>query len=201
MTKPVLSLALLALALLLPVSGALADYYKYTDSRGVTNMTNKLESVPARYRATMTVVREEPKKAPAASQSDRQAEQAPPAQAEQSAAPAQAEQSAAPAQAPEGKFAELSARFAWFKPLVYVGIGLALLVVVMKVTALLPSPMLAKAIWAGFFFGVSVFLYTSYVKNLVEGTHQVKEKAVGMMKKSMVREAPAPGEEPAPPPR
>lgn len=182
LTPSIVLFCLLCLSHLSASPGALADYYKYTDSNGVVSITNKLESVPAKYRSTMKVVRETPPKDAGAV---RLAEPQPePAGA---AAPEQ-ESAQAPDQEPEGKFAQLSARFPWFKPLVYLAVIVVLFVVVLKVTSLLPSPLLAKAICVAFFLGVSVFLYKAYVAHLVEGTAKIKDNATNMMKKSMVRE-------------
>ena len=180
-TPSIVLFCLLCLSHLVASPGALADYYKYTDSNGVVSITNKLESVPAKYRSTMKVVREAPQKdAGAARQAEPQPEPAGAAEPEQ-------ESAQAPDQ-PEGKFAQLSARFPWFKPLVYLAVIVVLFVVVLKVTSLLPSPLLAKAICVAFFLGVSVFLYKAYVAHLVEGTVKIKDNATNMMKKSMVRE-------------
>lgn len=166
----------------------LADYYKYTDNRGTVHMTNKLNSVPAQYRSNMKVTREEPKKDPAANQ-------APGAEPAAGNQPVQQEV-AAPEPAP-GKFAQLSSRFVWFKPLVWLVGGVALFIVVVKLTSLLSSPLLSKLIYLSFFMGVLVFLYKAYVNHLVEGTMKVKDSAVTMIKKSSNREVPgAEGEAP-----
>ena len=187
MSKLTLSIVMLCLSLLLHsalVGEALADYYKYTDGRGVVNITNKLESVPAKYRSNMKVVREAPKPEPAANQ----AQQAQPEAAPAAAADQESVQPAA--QAPAGKFAELSARFPWFRPLVYLAVIVLLTAVVFKVSSLLPSPLLSKAICIAFFLGVFVFLYKAYVTHVVESTVKIKDTATNMMKKSMVREQP-----------
>lgn len=192
MTKTTLSPLFICLFCLIQfalVPRALADYYKYTDRQGVVSITNKLESVPAKYRSTMKVVRETPKAAPGAASQAQQA-QPPEAAPEAVSDPAGAQEQA---QAPAGKFAELSARFPWFKPLVYLAVILALFVAVLKVSTLLPSPLLSKAICIAFFLGVSVFLYKSYVAHVVESTARIKENASNMMKKSMVREQPVEG--------
>jgi hypothetical protein len=41
------------------IGSSRADMYKYTDDSGSVCMTNSLESVPKKYRGTMTVIREE----------------------------------------------------------------------------------------------------------------------------------------------
>ncbi|UPU35078.1 hypothetical protein M1B72_16710 [Geomonas paludis] len=166
-----LFLALIAGAL---PSRLLADYYNYTDNRGVVHMTNKQQAVPAKYRATMKVTREEPKKQPAA--------QAPESQAVQQEAPA-----------PQpGGFAQLAARHAWLKPLLVVAAIVALFVAVCKVASVLSSPMLSRVIYISFFVGVMVFLYKTYVDYMVESSMKIKERAVTMMKKSSNRELPDP---------
>ena len=184
---PILLLCLFVSADFAAVPEALADYYKYTDSQGMISITNKLDSVPARYRSTMKVVREEPKKAAGAGKEAQQPERYEPEVVEATAS----EQAAAlPVQAPAGKFAELSARFVWFKPLAYLAGFIALFVAIVKVTSLLPSPLLSKMIYLGFFLGVFVFVYQAYVAHVVESSLKIKENAAAMMKKSTVRELP-----------
>jgi len=184
---PILLLCLFVSADFAMVPEALADYYKYTDSQGMISITNKLDSVPARYRSTMKVVREEPKKAAGAGKEAQQPERYEPEVVEATAS----EQAAAlPVQAPAGKFAELSARFVWFKPLAYLAGFIALFVAIVKVTSLLPSPLLSKMIYLGFFLGVFVFVYQAYVAHVVESSLKIKENAAAMMKKSTVRELP-----------
>ena len=156
-------------------------------------MTNRLESVPARYRSTMKVIREDSpvKKNPHSRR------EAPPA-AEEPTTLVQAG-AAEPAPVPVGKFADLSARFAWFKPLVYLGAFLATFIALGKLTALLPSVLLSKVIYLAFFLGVFVFLYKAYVNHVVESTRNIKEKAVVMMKKANEREQAQPVGEAADP--
>lgn len=176
-------LAVVGMTWLLPAQSS-ADYYKYTDNRGTVNITNKLESVPARYRSTMKVVREEKKKAPAAEQQSTDAEpQAVPA-LEQQAVPE-------PEQKPDSAFSRLCGRFVWLKPLLYVMGGLALFVVVIKVVSMLASPMLSKVIYISFFLGVFVFLYKAYADYVVSSSAKIKENAMTIMKKSSNRELPA----------
>jgi len=192
MTRSYLRILLLILLTLVFVPAAQADYYKYTDASGIVTISNTADSVPQKYRSRMKVIREETlsRKDPGA----RKAQQAAPAQ-EENTAPAEA---AAPlaATAPQGKIAELSARYVWFTPLLYViGLCVAFLLVI-KIAALVPSPQLSKLIYLSFFLGVFVFLYRTYVTHVVEDSLAVKEKAINMMKKSVVREIPLSGEAP-----
>lgn len=193
-TLPIILFALVSLCLAAP-SRLLADYYKYTDGRGTVHMTNKLDSVPAKYRSTMKVMREEPKKAPA------KAEEAPQATEAASPAPAQADAAAPAPEAPTGKFAELCARFPWLKPLLYIAGIVAALLAVFKVTSQISSPLLSRLIFISFFVGVFVFLYKTYVDYMVKSSVEIKAKAVSMIKKSGTREQPLPGEDAPPPPR
>jgi hypothetical protein len=195
MMQPVVLLCLVTLAILATVPEALADYYKYTDSRGVISITNKLASVPAKYRSTMKVVREAPptkKDAGAGNQLSQ-----PEAVQEEPAASMQ-ESVEAPAAAPAGKFAELSARFAWFKPLVYLGVIVLLFVAITKLTTVIPSPLLAKLIYLGFFMGVFVFIYKAYVEHVADTSRNIKEKAVSIIKNSTVKPELLPDGEAAP---
>jgi len=189
MSKIAVVMLLAALVTGAALSSACADYYQYTGSGGTVTITNKLDAVPKKYRATMKVTRE--------TDSKKQEPQVPSASVQeetvtpQTAAPA-------PAAAPEGRFAQLSARFVWFKPLVLVALVLAVFVALTKVTALIPSPLLAKLIYLGFFAGVFVFLYKAYTEHVVRSSLEVKEKAVTVFKKSMAREAAQEGEPVAP---
>ncbi|ACH40297.1 protein of unknown function, DUF4124-containing [Citrifermentans bemidjiense Bem] len=176
-------LAMVGMTWFLPAHSS-ADYYKYTDNRGTVNITNKLESVPARYRSTMKVVREEKKKAPAAEQQSTGAEQQAVPALEQQAVPE-------PERKPDTAFSRLCGRFVWLKPLLYVMGGLALFVGVIQVASMLASPMLSKLIYISFFFGVFVFLYKAYAEYMVASTAKIKENAVTIMKKSTNRELPA----------
>jgi hypothetical protein len=64
MKKIFLLISLLSLFSFAALSTSFADMYTYTDGKGVMNMTNKLEAVPAKYRSSMKVIKEEPKPAP-----------------------------------------------------------------------------------------------------------------------------------------
>jgi len=171
-------------------SDLFADYYKYTDGRGVVSITNKLDSVPAKYRSTMKVVKEDPKPAPASET------QAPEPQSAAAAVPEQPGNASAESKFPSGKFAELSSRYVWFKPLVYLGAFLVLLVAIIKLTEQISSPLLSKLIYLSFFFGVFVFMYKSYVAHVVESSTKIKTNAVSIIKNSVPREDLLPGEVP-----
>lgn len=169
---------------------AQADYYQYTDAGGAVNITNQLESVPKKYRTKVKVIKDEELTRKDAGARKQQA-----APEQETAAPAEA---VAPAPAaPQGKIAELSARFPWFKPLLYLAGVFAAFLVVLKVASAVSSALFSRLIYLCFFLGVFVLLYKAYTEHLVADTMAVKEKAVNMMKKATVREAPLPGEEPA----
>lgn len=172
---PLLLLVALCIACAFP-SRLLADYYRYTDGRGIIHMTNRLEAVPSKYRASMKVIREEPKK-----------------EAAGQAAGAAGESASAPQEVPEqeqGLFARLTSRHVWVKPLSVVAAITLLSLGIVKLVSCLSSPMLARVIYVSFFAGVMVFLYKSYVGYLVEGSMKLKDRAVIMMKKSSNREVP-----------
>lgn len=190
----VLLVGLFLLHGLLP-SELLADYYKYTDSKGVVTITNKLESVPARYRSKMKVVREAPvKQAPVAAP-------APEPVSQTTAAEPVAGVPAASEAEPAGKFAELCSRYVWFRPLAYIVGIVAIWLVICKVTTLLPSPLLSKVIYISFFMGVMVFMYKAYVEHVVASTKKIKDSAVTMMKKSTQREEMVPPGDAPPAPK
>ena len=192
MTKSCLQLMLLCCLAAAWVPAALADYYKYTDSGRTVNISNSLETVPQKYRSRVKVIRDE-----TLTKQDLGARKLPPPAAaaqEESNPPGATAAAAAPA--PQGKFAQLSGRYSWFKPLLYLAGVLAGFLVVVKVAALVPSAALSKLIYLSFFLGVFVFLYQAYVTHVVEDSLAVKEKAIIMMKKSSLREIPLPGEAP-----
>jgi len=174
------------------VTAALADYYKYTDAGGAVNITNKLDAVPQRYRSRVKVISDD-----ALSKQDRGARKGEQPASAQEETPMPGDAAApAPAAAPQGKIAELSARFVWFKPLLYLAAILAAFLAVIKLASVVPSAQLSKLIYLSFFIGVFVFLYQAYVEHVVADSLAVKEKAVTMMKKSSEREIPLPGEAP-----
>lgn len=191
MTTRIVKTALLLLPFMLvfeAVHKASADYYKYKDASGTVCITNKLQSVPPRYRATMQVIRDDTAgKEPAA---HNQPEPSQPAVEPTSQKPAQE----SPA---EGRFGQLSARYPWFKPLAIIGGILAGFVVVTKLAGLLPSPHLARLIYLAFFLGVFVFAYKSYADHVAEGYFSIKQKVVAMFTKANEREGLQPENKPA----
>lgn len=185
--KVILLLGALCLACALP-SRVLADYYRYTDARGVVHITNKLNAVPAQYRATMKVTREEPKKDAGAGQASAPSHPSAENPAAQQEVPAQA----------QGRFAQLASRHVWVKPLLVAAALAALFLAVVKLASWLSSPLLSRVIYMTFFVGVMVFLYKTYVDYMVEGSMKIRDRAVSMIKKSSNREVPEPaGEVPA----
>ena len=190
MTRTFLLLPVLFCVTLGSVPTALADYYKYTDASGGVNITNKLDAVPQKYRSRVKVITDD-----TLTKKDTGARKAQPAAGQEESSTSQAGASAsspavAPVPAPEGKFAQFSARHAWFTPLLYLAGIFVLLLAVIKLASVVPSPQLSKMIYLSFFIGVSVFLYKAYVEHVVADSLAVKEKAVTMMKKSVVRELP-----------
>ncbi|WP_224960290.1 DUF4124 domain-containing protein [Geomonas subterranea] len=181
MNKSLLFLLLGALIVCALPARLLADYYRYTDNRGVVHMTNKLQAVPAQYRDTMKVIREEPKKQPAGQPADA-SQQAPESPSVQQEAP----------EPPPGRFAQLASSHLWLKPLLAVAAIAALFVGAGKLASWLSSPMLSRVIYISFFVGVMVFLYKTYVDYMVESSMKIKERAITMMKKSSNREMPDP---------
>ena len=178
---PLLLLVALCLACALPAP-LLADYYRYTDSRGIVHMTNRLDSVPPKFRASMRVIREEPKKEAAG--------QAAPALGSASEG-VSAQQEAS--EQKQGLFSRLASRHVWIKPIAVVAAITLLFLAVVKLSSWLSSPMLSRVIYISFFAGVMVFLYKSYVNYLVDGSMKLKDRAVIMMKKASNREAPESG--------
>jgi hypothetical protein len=173
-------------------STTFADFYQYKDGKGTIHMTNKLESVPEKYRATMKVVRE-----------DKPPTQPAPAAAEQTAPAAADQQQASQAKEtqPQSRFGQLCSRFPWLKPLLFVGGFLVAFLLVATLTDFLPSPMLARVIMIAFFLGAFVFTYKVYADHLASGYLTMKEKMLTMFKKANEREGLAPEDKPGLPAR
>jgi hypothetical protein len=171
-----LLLALLTLTATFP-SGACADFYRYTDGSGAVNITNSLDSVPKKYRSTMKVVREDPAPKKAAV----------PETAQEPVSVTPVSQTVAPANA-AARLDELSGRFPWLKPLLYLAAIVALWAVIIKVTSLLPSRLLGRVIYVAFAVGVVTFLYKSYAEHVVETTHKLKEDAAAVAQKAAERQ-------------
>lgn len=176
-----------------------ADYYKYTDKTGAVCITNTLDSVPPKYRATMKVIREETlAKKDNASRIETPRRDAP---APEPPGAAEEQIQAAPA-APASTFGRLSARFPWFKPVFVVCAILCTFLVVRKLSAIIPSALLARLIYLAFFLGAFVLVYKSYTDHLSNSYATVKTKFIALFEKSNRREAPdpEPGERPLPAP-
>lgn len=172
-----LFLSLLCLSFFVTVSTALADYYTYTDGKGVITMTNRIDAVPKKYRSSMKVVKEEPKKL----SPDRQPEQAAPARDEGSSA-------AAPAPAPQSTYGALCDRFVWLRPLSYLAGILALFLAVVKITSLISSALISRLIYLVFSLAVFGFLYQAYLGNVMQQTRKAMDDAKSIVEKSKTRQ-------------
>lgn len=192
MIKKLLNTLAFAFLLSMAVSLAYADFYQYKDGKGTIHMTNKLEAVPEKYRATMKVVRE-----------DRPPTQAAPAANEQAAPAANDQQPARQAveAQPQTRFGQLCSRFPWLKPLLFIGGFIGAFLLVAKLTDFLPSPMLARVIMIAFFLGAFVFTYKVYTDHLASGYFTIKEKMLTMFKKANEREGLTPEDKPGLPAR
>jgi hypothetical protein len=189
-TFPTCIALLFAFAVVRP-QPARADYYAYTDANGAPVITNRLETVPKRYRAGMRVVKED-KPAPAKT-GDRPVTNKP------FAVPAtpQPVVREEPAAAPEppappaltGRMGDHAKRYPWLKPVGVVAGLLAGFLAVIRIAAHLSSPQLARVIYLAFFLGVFVFAYKSYAESLVERYFTIKTKIVSMFRKANVRQA------------
>lgn len=185
MTKTIAAVILVTgLFLLSSVTTAVADYYKYTNGNGVVSMTNKLESVPLKYRSTMKVIPEAPAKTEAPAS----------AAPQEAASPRQADAAASGSAAP-GKFEQLSARFVWFRPAVYIALFLLSLAVIGKICSLLSSRLLGRCIYVAFFMGSFVFLYRSYSNHAVDTYLKLKHDATAIVDQSKERQKTIPLDE------
>ncbi|MGB9698013.1 MAG: DUF4124 domain-containing protein [Thermodesulfobacteriota bacterium] len=57
--KRAVRLLIICLGIALPISGA-AEVYKYIDDKGVTHFTDRFESIPAKYRPQIQIIKEQP---------------------------------------------------------------------------------------------------------------------------------------------
>jgi hypothetical protein len=160
-----------------------ADIYKYTDSHGVISMTNRLDAVPARYRAKMTVIKDA-----SASKDDPAPKAAQPQAPTVDDSALDQPKTAQSESAPVRKFQELSGAYPWFRPLCYVAAVLAAFLMVNKISSLLPSPLLGRVIHLAFIVGLVVFLFKSYSDHVAETSHKLKEEAASIVKKSQARQ-------------
>jgi len=198
-TMKAASLILLLACLLLPdgTRSAHADYYKYTDKTGAVCITNTPDSVPPKYRATMKVIREEAiEKKDRASRIVTERRDAPAPEPTRSAE----EWKKTPPVSSTSTFGRLSTSFTWFKPVIVICTILGTLLVVRKLSVILPSALLARAIYLAFFLGAFVFVYASYTDHLSSSYSNVKSKFIALFEKASRREAPdtVPGESPVP---
>lgn len=162
----------------------LADLYRYTDRDGVVCMTNSLEKVPQRYRSSVKVIREERK--PDQARKELPAEPVSPPEA---VTVLPTSHSVAPANL-AARFESAAQRLPWLKPLACLAAILLLFALITKVTVLLPSRLLGKAIYFAFGAGVIFFLYKSYAAHLVESTEKLKQEATAAAKKAAERQDP-----------
>ncbi|GFO56006.1 hypothetical protein GMSM_30130 [Geomonas sp. Red276] len=174
MFKPVGLFLLVGCLLLAFAATSFADLYKYTDARGVVVITDKMESVPARFRSSVKMVRD-----------------AKPAPAAEPVAAAGVDQGAQPAAAPSpaaetatgGKFAELCSRFPWLKPVLWIAAIAAGFVCLTKIVSLLPSPLLGRALYLAFTLGVLLLLYRSLAGTMAENSKALVNDATSLVKK------------------
>ncbi len=169
---------------------ALAEFYRYTDSKGSVCMTNKLDTVPKEYRSTVKVIRN-------GKESTLQQLSDEPPQAVQDPSLQKQENAPADTPVPKGRLGQLAARFPWLKPLLIVGGILTGFLLVARITAHLPSAQLGKIIYLAFFLGVFTFAYKSYADHVCNSYFTIKHKVVSMFKKANDREGLRPADKPA----
>jgi len=193
---PAKSINALAFAVLVFMSGAgffgrtpvaRADYYRYTDSKGVICISNDLNAIPPKYRSTMKVIREE-KPVRLDKGSPKQASQGESSVVREPAA-GNDRQAAAVSQ-PGSRLAQFLGRYPLIKLLIIIAGIIAASVMIVKLTSLIPSPQLARLISIVFFLGLFVFTYKLYADNLVGNYFTIKTKIVGIFTRANIREAP-----------
>ena len=184
-------------ALLWPHCRANADYYTYTDRNGVACMTNDRNAVPARFRRTMKVVREEkpaPKESGAPAQQLKPVPATPTPTAAPPSQPDQQQTAATEETRREPSLRFWYSRFPWLKPLLLVLGASAALLLLTRLVALLPSPQMARVIYLAFFLGVFVFAYKLYADHLVTGYFSAKNRILRMFTDTLARQSRETGE-------
>lgn len=175
-----------------------ADLYEYKDGNGTVCITDKLQSVPAKYRNGMQVIKDDShaKPAPSGRMPQEAPRLAPPLapEAPKAALGPKVEagpkaEVAAPA-APAGRFGELALRYRWFKPLAIVGALVVGLLIIGQVARLLPSARLGRVIYFAFFAAIFAFAYKSYADQVVNNYLMVRESVLSVFKKTNQRELP-----------
>jgi hypothetical protein len=167
---------------------ACADYYRYTDNKGIICITNNLDAIPPKYRSTMKVIREDkPGRLERGSQT-----LTPPSntsEALEQAAASHDSQAVTPSQS-DSRFMQFMARFPLIKLLIIIAGIITVSFIILKLTSLIPSPQLARLINIVFFLGLFVFTYKLYSDYLVGNYFTVKTKILEIFNKDKVREAP-----------
>jgi hypothetical protein len=199
-TMSVKSIHLIAVAVLTFLSGAgvfgqtplaCADYYRYTDNKGVICITNNLNAIPPKYRSTMKVIREDkPGRLDRGSQTQTTPDGSPVVL--EPATAGHARQAVTSSQS-DSRFSHFMSRFPLFKLLIIIAGIVAASVIIIKLTSLIPSPQLARLINIAFFLGLFVFAYKLYAENLVGNYFSIKTKVLWIFTGANVREAPETG--------
>jgi hypothetical protein len=157
-------------------SQAGADLYKYKDGTGTVCITDKLQSVPAKYRDHLQVIRDDGRSR-SGQAAEPEAHPGQPAAAE----PGSAREDAAPSPAASGQPA---GRYPWLEPLLIVCGILLGWAIVAKVAKMLPSAQLGRLIYLAFFVGISVFVYKLVGEQVVNNYVEAKGKVTAMFGKS-----------------
>jgi hypothetical protein len=173
---------------------ACADYYRYTDNRGVICITNNLNAIPPKYRSTMKTIREDkPGRQDKGGLTQSHPGGAPVIREPEGAG--HDRHAATPSQS-DSRLKLLMARFPLIKLLLLIAGIVATAIIIVKFTSLIPSPQLARLINIVFFLGLFVFAYKMYADNLVGNYFIIKTKVMGLFSRAMVREAPETGGKP-----
>lgn len=171
-----------------------AEYYKYKDSKGVICITNNPNAIPPKYRSTMKVIPDDKTGQLDRGNQIKTKPEGPPVVREQVAVGH--DRQAGPSSQSDSPFALFLARFPLIKLLIIIAGIVAVSVIIVKLTALIPSPQLARVINIAFFLGLFVFAYKLYADNLVGNYFTIKTKILGIFSRANVREAPETGVQP-----
>jgi hypothetical protein len=165
---------------------ACADYYRYTDNKGIICITNNLKAIPSKYRSTMKVIGEDkPGRLERGGQT--QTPQEGPSAVREPAA-AGHDRQAATTSLSDSRFVQFMERFPLIKLLIIIAGIVASSIIIIKLTSLIPSPQLARLINITFFLGLFVFAYKIYAESLVGNYFTVKTKVLGIFTRANVHE-------------
>ena len=169
-----------------------ADYYRYTDSRGAVCITDSVDAVPPRYRATMKVIRDE-----TLAKRDKgwRPPVSPGTEAQPGSPPASREQSA-PGPEDTPVWPRPLYPLSVVKPAATFFVVIVAFSLVKKIAGYIPSAALGRLIILIFFLAVSVAGFKAYGEHMSASYFSIKDRMQALFEKANRREMPEAGQSP-----